>query len=111
MGGDVDIERPQNSLYVERRLVVKILILNGEREERTFYKVIEAGSAVGMRTFDQHIIELYDQGIISEKTAMSYCTQRTEVARRLDTIKAERGESTTTLSGLAMEEEEQDRRW
>ena len=93
-------------------LRVKDLILHGERgDEKTFYKVIEAGSAVGMRTFDQHIVELYDQGIITEKTAMSYCTQRTEVARKLDTIKAARGEATSTLSGLAMEEEEQDRRW
>ena len=92
-------------------LRIKDLILNGEREERTFYKVLDAGSAVGMRTFDQHIVELYDQGVISEKTAMSYCTQRTEVARKLDTLKAARGEATSTLSGLAMEEEEQDRRW
>jgi len=85
--------------------------MNGERDEKTFYKVLEAGSAVGMRNFDQHIVELYDQGIISEKTAMSYCSQRTEVARKLDTLKAARGESTSTLSGLAMEEEEQERRW
>ncbi len=93
-------------------LRVKDLILHGERgDEKTFYKVIEAGSAVGMRTFDQHIVELYDQGVITEKTAMSYCTERTSVARKLDTIKAARGEATSTLSGLAMEEEEQDRRW
>jgi twitching motility protein PilT len=92
-------------------LRVKDLIMNGERDEKTFYKVLEAGSAVGMRNFDQHIVELYDQGIITEKTAMSYCSQRTEVARKLDTLKAARGESTSTLSGLAMEEEEQERRW
>ncbi len=95
-------------------LRVRDLILNGEREERTFYKVIEAGSAVGMRTFDQHIIELYTQGVITEKTAMSYCSQRTEVARQLDTIKASRGEATSSLTDLAMEEDEQEqrnRRW
>lgn len=93
-------------------LRIKDLILNGERgDDKTFYKVLEAGSAVGMRTFDQHIVELFDQGVISEKTAMSYCTQRTEVARKLDTLKSARGEATSTLSGLAMEEEEQDRRW
>ena len=91
-------------------LRVKDLILNGEREEKTYYKVIDAGSTVGMRTFDQHIVELYDQKIISEKTAMSYCSQRTELARKIDTLKAARGEATSTLSGLAMEEEEQDQR-
>ncbi len=90
-------------------LRVRDLILNGEREERTYYKVIEAGSAVGMRTFDQHIVELYTQGIITEKTAMSYCSQRTEIARHLDTIKASRGEATSSLTDLAMEEVEQER--
>jgi twitching motility protein PilT len=92
-------------------LRIKDLIVNGERDEKTFYKVLEAGSAVGMRNFDQHIVELFDQGIITEKTAMSYCSQRTEVARKLDTLKAARGEATSTLTGLAMEEEEGDRRW
>jgi twitching motility protein PilT len=93
-------------------LRIKDIILNGERDEKTFYKVLEAGSAVGMRTFDQHIIELHDQDIITEKTAMSYCTQRTEVVRKLDVIKATRGIATSSLSGLAMEEEEQQgRRW
>ncbi len=95
-------------------LRIRDLILNGEREDRTFYKVIEAGSAVGMRTFDQHIVELYTQGVITEKTAMSYCSQRTEIARHLDTIKASRGEATSTLTDLAMEEDEQElrnRRW
>jgi twitching motility protein PilT len=92
-------------------LRVKDLIMNGERDEKTFYKVLEAGSAVGMRTFDQHIVELYDQGIISEKTAMSFCSQRSEVSRRLDTLKAARGESTSTLSGLAMEEEDNKLHW
>jgi len=91
-------------------LRIKDLIVNGERDEKTFYKVLEAGSAVGMRNFDQHIVELFDQGIITEKTAMSYCSQRTEVARKLDTLKAARGEATSTLTGLAMEEEEGDRR-
>ncbi len=90
---------------------VKDLIMNGERDEKTYYKILEAGSAVGMRTFDQHIVELYDQGTISEKTAMSFCTQRSEVSRRLDTLKAARGESTSTLSGLAMEEEDNKLHW
>ncbi len=93
-------------------LRTKDLIMNGERgDDKTFYKVIEAGSAGGMRTFDQHIVELFDQGLITEKTAMSYCTKRTEVARKLDTLKAARGEATSTLSGLAMEEDERDQRW
>ncbi len=92
-------------------LRVKDLILNGETEEKTYYKIIQAGSAVDMRTFDQHILELYDEGIITEETAISYASHRNEVSRGLDTIKAERGEATSTLKDLAMEEEEQPRKW
>ncbi len=88
-------------------LRVKDLILNGETEEKTFYDVIKNGSATNMRTFDQHILELFSQGQITEKTAMTYCSQRSEMNRGLDQLKAARGEATTSLTGLAMEEEEE----
>jgi twitching motility protein PilT len=88
-------------------LRVKDLIQNGETDERTFYSVIEEGSALDMRTFDQHILELYSRGIITEKSAMTYCTQRAEMNRGLDRLKSERGEATTSLTDLAMEEEEE----
>jgi twitching motility protein PilT len=89
-------------------LRVKDLILNGETDDKTFYHIINEGSALEMRTFDQHILELYSRGIITEKSAMTYCSQRAEMNRGLDRLKAERGESTTTLTDLAMEEEEED---
>lgn len=91
-------------------LRVKDLILNGETEDKTFYHIVREGSALEMRTFDQHILELYSRGIITEKTAMTYCTQRAEMNRGLDRIKAERGESTTNLTDLSMEEEEEEAR-
>lgn len=91
-------------------LRVKDLVLNGETEDKTFYHIIREGSALEMRTFDQHILELYSRGIITEKTAMIYCTQRAEMNRGLDRIKAERGESTTNLTDLSMEEEEEEAR-
>lgn len=89
-------------------LRVKDLIQNGETDEKTFYSVIEEGSALDMRTFDQHILELYSRGIITEKSAMTYCTQRAEMNRGLDRLKSERGEATTSLTDLAMEEEEEE---
>ncbi len=92
-------------------LRVKDLILNGETEEKTYYDVIKNGSASNMRTFDQHILELYSQGLITEQTAMSYCSHRNEMSRGIDTIKAERGEATTSLAGLRMEEEQQEDRF
>ncbi len=90
-------------------LRVKDLILNGEDEEKTFYKIIQAGSTKDMRTFDQHILELYASELITEESAMRYCSYRNEIARGLDNIKSSRGEATSNLSGLAMEEEEQNR--
>ncbi len=87
-------------------LRVKDLIINGETEDKTFYHVIQNGSALGMRTFDQHILELFSLGQITEETAMTYCSQRNEMNRGIDRLKAERGEATTSLSGLAMEAEE-----
>ncbi len=89
-------------------LRVKDLILNGETEEKTFYDVIQNGSALGMRTFDQHILELFSHGQVTEETAISYCSQRAEMNRGIDRIKAARGEATTSLKDLAMEEEEKD---
>lgn len=88
-------------------LRVKDLILNGETEEKTFYNVIKNGAAVNMRTFDQHILELYSQGLVTEQTAMSYCSHSNEMSRGIDRVKAERGEATTSLSGLSMEGEEE----
>jgi len=90
-------------------LRVKDLILNGEDEEKTFYKVIQQGSAIDMRTFDQHILELFESELITEQTAIRYSSYRNEVSRGLDIIKASRGEATSSLTGLAMEEEEQTR--
>ncbi len=87
-------------------LRVKDLILNGETEDKTYYNVIHNGSAREMRTFDQHLLEMYSNGLITEKTVMQYCSHRNEVSRGLDRLKAERGEATSALSGLAMEEDE-----
>ena len=88
-------------------LRVKDLIINGESENKTFYNIIKEGSALDMRTFDQHILELYSSGLITEESAMSYCSYRNVVSRGLDRLKAERGEATSTLTGLSMEEDEE----
>ncbi len=89
-------------------LRVKDLIINGETEEKTFYNVVKEGSAHDMRTFDQHLLELYEQGLITEDSAISYASHRSEIKRGLDTIKSARGERTSDIEGLHMEEEEKD---
>ncbi|MBA3013824.1 MAG: PilT/PilU family type 4a pilus ATPase [Proteobacteria bacterium] len=89
-----------------RNLRVSDAILNGESEGKTFYDIIEDNHALGMQTFDQHILELYQQGLITEEIAMGYCSRRSAVNRGLDQIKAAKGEETTAIKGLAMDQEE-----
>ncbi|MDD5759070.1 MAG: PilT/PilU family type 4a pilus ATPase [Desulfobulbaceae bacterium] len=93
---------------MRRNLRVSDAILNGESEGKTFYDIIEDGHALGMQTFDQHILELYQQGIITEETAMAYCSRKSAVNRGLDQIKTAKGEQTTKIVGLGMDQEEVD---
>jgi len=74
----------------------------GESEGKTFYEIIEASFPFGWRNFDHACVEAYTQGIITEETALLYCTKRGTVARNIDNIKKERGEITTTLGTLKM---------
>jgi len=78
---------------------VRDSILNGESEGKTFYEIIEASKAFGMITFDDYIIDLYRQGLISEDTAKAYASNKGIVGRGIDTVKSERGQATTDLVG------------
>ena len=82
---------------------VKDTILNGETEDKTFYDIVKDGDAYGMWTFDQHIVKLYAQGMITEQTAKGYATRKAVVARGIDFVKAKKGEKTTDIEGLAMD--------
>jgi twitching motility protein PilT len=84
-------------------LRVKDLILNGEAEGKTFYEIMEASNAFGMITFDQHIVGLFEQGLISQETALGYCSHRGVVGRGIDSIKSARGEATTDIGKLEID--------
>ena len=84
---------------------VKDTILNGETDDKTFYDIVREGDAYGMWTFDQHIVRLYKQGLISEQTAKGYATRKAVVARGIDSVKASKGEKTTDIEDLSMDEE------
>ena len=74
----------------------------GESEGKTFYEIIEANYTFGWRTFDHAALEAFEQGLITEETAMLYCTKRSVVARGIDNIKKKRGDSTSDVSNLRM---------
>ncbi|HTR42784.1 MAG TPA: PilT/PilU family type 4a pilus ATPase [Pseudomonadales bacterium] len=77
-------------------------IHQGESEGKTFYEIIEASNIYGWRTFDQACLEAFDQGIITEETALLYCTKRNVVSRGIDNIKKQRGELAATAGSLRM---------
>lgn len=86
-------------------LRVKDTILNGESEGKTFYDIITAGEAFGMTTFDKSILELYKEGLITEETAIAYASRKAVVGRGIDTVKSERGEKTTDIEGLDIDDD------
>lgn len=74
----------------------------GELEGKSFYEIVEASQPFGWRTFDYSSLESFEQGKISEETALHYCTKRGVVTRGIDMIKKSRGETTTTMAALRM---------
>lgn len=82
---------------------VKDVIMNGESEGRTFYEIIEAGSAYDMQTFDQHIVRLFEEGLITEETALAYASNRAKVRQGIDLVKSKRGEKTSDIEGLSID--------
>lgn len=83
-------------------LRVADVIHHGESEGKTFYEIIESGTPMGMQTFDQHILQLHEKGLITEETALAFCSRRNIMSRGLDQLKAARGESTTGITDLKM---------
>lgn len=84
-------------------LRVKEAILHGEQEGKTFYEIIQASRAFGMITFDEFMIDLYAKGLITAETALSYCSRKGVVGRGIDTVKSRRGEATTDIVNLELD--------
>ncbi|MCX5822333.1 MAG: PilT/PilU family type 4a pilus ATPase [Deltaproteobacteria bacterium] len=84
-------------------LRVKDTILHGESEGKTYYEIIQAGKAFGMITFDDYIVELFSKGLISEETGKAYASNKGIVGRGIDTVKSSRGQSTTDIGKLEVD--------
>lgn len=90
---------------LRKNLRITDLILNGEREEKTFYNVIATSQTYGMTTFDQYIIGLYEEGLITEETAMIAGSDKSRLGQMIDKLKASRGEKVTDIDGLEIDDE------
>lgn len=82
---------------------VKEVILHGESEGKTFSDIIQQSQAFSMVTFDNCVVDLYEKGSITEETARAYASNRANVGRGLDAIKSARGEKTTDLDSLEVD--------
>jgi twitching motility protein PilT len=86
-------------------LRVKDAILQGESEGKTFYEIMQAGKPFGMTTFDDFLVSLYEQGLITQDNALAYASRKGVTGRGIDTVKAARGEATTDIDTLQMDRE------
>ncbi len=83
-------------------LRVQETIRMGESEGKSFYEIIEASQPFGWRTFDFSAMESFEQGKITEESALLFCTKRGPVMRGIDNIKKTRGEVSQSANSLRM---------
>ncbi|MCJ8500446.1 type IV pilus twitching motility protein PilT [Desulfatitalea alkaliphila] len=84
-------------------LRVKEAILHGESEGKTYYEMMQAGRPFGMVTFDDYIVDLYEQGLINEEIAQAYASHKAVTSRGIDRVKSARGEATTDIKDLEID--------
>jgi twitching motility protein PilT len=88
---------------VSTGLRLKDVILHGESEGKTFNDIILQGKPFGMITFDDCVIDLFEKGLITESTAVSYSSNKAIVHRGIDILKKGHGEQTTTIGALEVD--------
>jgi twitching motility protein PilT len=84
-------------------LRVKDSIEHGESEGKTFYEIIEASASFGWRTFDMSVLQLYEDDLITEETALLYCTNKGVVSRGIDGIKKAKGDRSSETHDLKLD--------
>jgi twitching motility protein PilT len=86
-------------------LRVKESVLNGESEGKTFYEIIEAAEPFGMQTFDQSVIKLFQEGLITEETALAYASRKSVTRRGIDDYKKKQGLVVSDIDDLGLDRE------
>jgi twitching motility protein PilT len=84
-------------------LRIREVILEGESEAKTFYDIIESNRAFGWCTFDDYVLELFQDGQVTQETAMAYSSKKAIMRRGIDRIKSARGEKVTDIEGLEID--------
>jgi twitching motility protein PilT len=85
-------------------------ILLGEKEGRNLDDIIEAGTVNGWHSFEQSLFKAYEQDLITDETALLYCTNKMKMVQRIDTLSLHKprksNTSTSLFADLKMHEEE-----
>jgi twitching motility protein PilT len=63
----------------------------GESEGKTFHEIIEAATTAGWHTFDQSLLKARELDLITDETALIYCTNRGKMRRDLDLLEKRQG--------------------
>ncbi len=79
-------------------LRIREVILSGESEGKTFYDIMNQGTPFGMQTFDQHLIELFKQGLIEEELTYYHALRKDIVGRQVELIKKERSQEEMVIN-------------
>src|SRR3979411_1538598 len=87
-------------------LRTKETVTLGEGEHRSFYEIIEASSPFGWMTFDQSILNAYENDLISEDTAKLFASRQGRITRGIDLIQKARGVDSDLDSGLRLDVQE-----
>ena len=62
-------------------------ILLGENDLRSFHEIIEAGTQIGWRSFEQSLVGLFREGVVTEETAFLYAVNKSNMRKALDLAK------------------------
>ncbi|MFL6538482.1 MAG: type IV pilus twitching motility protein PilT [Chthoniobacterales bacterium] len=84
-------------------LRTKETIALGEGEHRNFYEIIEASAPFGWMTFDQSILNAFENGCISEETATLFASRKGRITRGIDLVHKARGVDNDLDSGLRLD--------
>ena len=76
----------------------------GEADARSFNDIIEAGSAQGWHTFDQSLLRALEANLVSDETALTYCSNKGKMRQALDQLAKRRGsDQGDDVSGLKLD--------
>jgi len=83
-------------------------ILLGESELRNYHEIIEASTQAGWTSFEQTLIRLFQEGAITEETALLYSVNKSALRKGIDIAKKHMGTEDKGPHGFKLREHEEE---